>query len=302
MTARLFRVVVVLVLTLGLFVNRPVAQEPANDSLEGIVVEDSSFGYKLYRPRPVVWPVPDILLSAYMIRWTGPERRRLFLVVRLNGVEDELLSPLIVAFDGTAVRLNLADHPDIDRSGCVPAAVQTIQDEDNLLRRISMARHVQVAYEAPNILLHATLMLEDLDRLRRIVALHDMAGLPPDLPPPKDEVMAPPAGFSNPTLIASTKVPPRYPRKAIVKEKSGQVVLSARVLKDGSVGDMRPFSPPAQSCGFAEAAMEAVKQWKYTPATMNGEPVDANFTIIVNFVLDKPPDHGSRHHRPKHRD
>jgi hypothetical protein len=35
--------------------------------------------------------------------------------------------------------------------------------------------------------------------------------------------------------------------------------------------------------------MEAVKQWKYTPALKDGKPVEVDFTIIVDFVLEKGP-------------
>ena len=37
--------------------------------------------------------------------------------------------------------------------------------------------------------------------------------------------------------------------------------------------------------GFEDAALAAVKQWRYEPATQNGRPVDVYFTVVVDFTL-----------------
>ncbi len=293
MTQRVLRAVVVAALPFGLFVNQPGAQECKGDPLEGIVVKDSPNGDTFYQPRPIVWPVPDIFLSAFMVR-SGSGTRTLVLGVVLNGVHDDVLGPLALSIDGSAVSLKLKDHPRIDTSGCVPTATQTIRDDDNLVRKISLAADVQVAYEAPKVRLKAALTREDLERFQRIIALHDMEVLPPAPPPSKDpsqdwrRFATPTEDVSNPTIIISSKVEPRYPPEAIAKGKSGQVVLAARILKDGTVGTMRPVSISAGGCGLAEAAMEAVKQWRYTPAMKNGQPVEADFTIVVDFALENP--------------
>jgi hypothetical protein len=42
--------------------------------------------------------------------------------------------------------------------------------------------------------------------------------------------------------------------------------------------------------GLSEAAVDAVKQWNFKAATLNGEAVDVIFNLTVNFKLDKPPD------------
>jgi outer membrane biosynthesis protein TonB len=41
---------------------------------------------------------------------------------------------------------------------------------------------------------------------------------------------------------------------------------------------------------LSEAAVDAIKQWLFKPATMNGQAVEVIFTLTVNFKLDKPKD------------
>ena len=41
----------------------------------------------------------------------------------------------------------------------------------------------------------------------------------------------------------------------------------------------------APDYGFEEAAVEAIRQWRYRPATRNGQPVSVYFTVLVEFKL-----------------
>ena len=92
-------------------------------------------------------------------------------------------------------------------------------------------------------------------------------------------------GVSNPELIPSTKVPPIYPKASRKAKVPGQVVLQIVVHKDGTVGDAIVLKSPGEKLGFDEAAIAAVKQWRYKPSLQNGKPVDVYFTIVVSFVL-----------------
>jgi TonB family protein len=89
-------------------------------------------------------------------------------------------------------------------------------------------------------------------------------------------------GVTNPELIEATKVPPRYPDAARKAKISGRVTLQAVVKKDGSVGDIQVLQSPDPKFGFVEAAIAAVKQWRYKPAMQNGRPIDVYFTIVVD--------------------
>jgi periplasmic protein TonB len=60
------------------------------------------------------------------------------------------------------------------------------------------------------------------------------------------------------------------------------VVLKALIDSEGNVEDVERISgEPA----LASAATEAVKQWKYKPYLLNGQPVSAQFEISINFSL-----------------
>jgi protein TonB len=94
-------------------------------------------------------------------------------------------------------------------------------------------------------------------------------------------------GVTNPELIASSKIVPRYPELARRAKVQGQVILQAVVHKDGTVGEVTVLKTPGAKLGFDEAAMQAVKQWRYKPGLQNGKPVDVYFTIIVDFYLSQ---------------
>jgi protein TonB len=78
------------------------------------------------------------------------------------------------------------------------------------------------------------------------------------------------------------QVTPQYPSQARQERVQGTVVLQAVIAKDGSVEKLSIVSGPSQ---LTKAAMEAVKQWRYRPFALNGEPVEADTQINVNFKL-----------------
>lgn len=79
-------------------------------------------------------------------------------------------------------------------------------------------------------------------------------------------------------------VPPEYPVRARKKGTTGEVRLSLLVGVDGRVRDVRVLS--AQPPGvFDQAAIAAVRQWTYTPATYEGQPVATRVTQPVVFDL-----------------
>jgi TonB family protein len=93
-------------------------------------------------------------------------------------------------------------------------------------------------------------------------------------------------GGTSPRLIPSTRVEPEYPVIARLAWIEGRVVFKAIILKDGSVGDLEILLVKPPGMGFDESATEAVRQWRYEPSILNGRPVDAWFTIAVEFTLD----------------
>ncbi|MFZ0320314.1 MAG: energy transducer TonB [Candidatus Sulfotelmatobacter sp.] len=88
------------------------------------------------------------------------------------------------------------------------------------------------------------------------------------------------AGVTNGLLIR--RVQPNYPPLARQARISGTVVLRAVIGKDGSIENLQLVSGHPM---LAPAAIEAVKQWKYKPYLLNGEPVEVDTEVQVNFTL-----------------
>jgi protein TonB len=116
-----------------------------------------------------------------------------------------------------------------------------------------------------------------------MVAAHGQVG--GDEPGGKPETSVP-APVSKPERISSAamqgrlirKVDPVYPRNASRME--ARVVLRATIGKDGRVESVEAVQGPDPLRG---AAIDAVKQWKYKPYLLNGEPVEVETTIVVEF-------------------
>ena len=87
-------------------------------------------------------------------------------------------------------------------------------------------------------------------------------------------------GVSQGLLIR--KVQPNYPPLARQARIQGNVVLTAEISKDGSIENLRLVSGHPM---LAPAAIEAVKQWKYKPYFLNGEPVEVETQVTVIFSL-----------------
>jgi protein TonB len=77
-------------------------------------------------------------------------------------------------------------------------------------------------------------------------------------------------------------VPPQYPTEAGRARIEGTVVLMAMIGKDGTVKDVRVESGLPI---LAQAAIDAVKQWRYKPYLIAGEPVEVDSCITINFTL-----------------
>jgi len=75
---------------------------------------------------------------------------------------------------------------------------------------------------------------------------------------------------------------PTYPPLAKQARISGAVVLQAEISKDGSIQNLHVISGHPM---LIQNALEAVKRWKYKPYILNGEPVEVETQITVNFTL-----------------
>ena len=87
-------------------------------------------------------------------------------------------------------------------------------------------------------------------------------------------------GVSQGLLVR--KVNPAYPPLARQARIQGTVILQAEISKTGDIQNLRLISGHPM---LAPAAIEAVKQWKYKPYLLNGEPVEVETQVQVNFTL-----------------
>jgi TonB family protein len=75
-------------------------------------------------------------------------------------------------------------------------------------------------------------------------------------------------------------VPPEYPMLAKVQHVSGRVQIEAVIDTSGNVAGVKVISGPAL---LHRAALDAVKQWKYSPAILDGQPTITHVTVNVDF-------------------
>jgi TonB family protein len=84
------------------------------------------------------------------------------------------------------------------------------------------------------------------------------------------------------------EVRPEYPEAARQAGIEGTISLEAIIGKDGTVVNHRVLNTLADP-SLAKAASQAVKQWRYQPTLLNGEPIEVVTTITINFRLSEQP-------------
>ena len=110
----------------------------------------------------------------------------------------------------------------------------------------------------------------------------DLVGAQPNAPKPVLQTLSVSQGVSQGLLLK--KVQPSYPKNALVLRIEGAVQLLATVSKSGDITRVKILSGDSQ---LTRAASDAVKQWKYKPYLLNGEPVEIQTEISINFKLPK---------------
>ena len=135
-------------------------------------------------------------------------------------------------------------------------------------------------------------LIAEADALRaRAMAVHTtegmaMVGGAPNPPPPP----AAPGASGAPVRVggnikAPTKtqhVNPIYPQEALDARVTGMVIIEATINPEGSVETATVLRSVPM---LDQAALDAVKQWRFTPTLLNGLPVPVIMTVTVNFTL-----------------
>ena len=97
------------------------------------------------------------------------------------------------------------------------------------------------------------------------------------------QVYAPGQPIRNPLL--KSKVDPHYSREAMQAKIQGEVQLDAIIETDGSVNVLGIKKSLDKTFGLDDAAIEAAKQWRFDPGTLNGKPVRVRVTLVMEFKL-----------------
>ena len=100
----------------------------------------------------------------------------------------------------------------------------------------------------------------------------------PSSPPPTRVRI--PDNVTAASIISQAK--PQYPPKARESHIEGDVVLHAVIDKEGKISEVQVLSGDDL---LAKSALEAVRQWRYKPIIINGEPADVETTITITFSL-----------------
>ncbi len=103
---------------------------------------------------------------------------------------------------------------------------------------------------------------------------------PPPPPPPAPKLVRIGGNIQAPQLVK--RVEPTYPELALVAKVTGLVILEASVSADGIVTDVRVL----RSVKFLDqAAVDAVKQWRYAPLVLNGTATPFVLSVTLNFSV-----------------
>lgn len=113
------------------------------------------------------------------------------------------------------------------------------------------------------------------------VAAAFAVGLPVAPPTPPNERLRAGTDVELPTLLE--RIQPEYPALAVRAGRECTMVLESLIGKTGEVLDIKIL----RGCGmgFDESALDAVYQWRYTPTTVNGRPVEVIANVTVRFQL-----------------
>jgi TonB family protein len=231
-------------------------------------------------------PLPDVgevlsdeLMADYLTQWDphsdNPEIRRLFALRGLSEVTRQAarLQPAGGTVAGAA-RIGATRwriEMDVQRSGRHARFAARIYRDDELLSAPTILSElgekaiVSTSSEGDPAFLFVVVQADDWSAVQ--------ARLP--LPAGATEPVA-----SHPRVI--TKVPPVYPPSEREAGRQGIVVLALRVDRQGTVGDARVVKSLGPA--FDEAALTAVRQWRFEPVRRDGRAVDSELNITINFV------------------
>lgn len=82
--------------------------------------------------------------------------------------------------------------------------------------------------------------------------------------------------------LLTHSVAPIYPPNAREARIQGSVLFGVVIAKDGTIKELKVISGPT---ALVDSAATSVRQWRFRPYTLNGNPVEVETQVTVNFVL-----------------
>lgn len=112
-------------------------------------------------------------------------------------------------------------------------------------------------------------------------------------------IATPPASAGEPETIYTVEgevqpprkihaVAPAYPADAKAERATGVVIVRTVIDTSGAVREAKVVQTPRED--LAAASLEAVRQWRFEPATLDGEPVTVYYQLTINFRLAEEED------------
>lgn len=161
-----------------------------------------------------------------------------------------------------------------------PRPRQEVRAPDAGVREAPLAPIVEVPPSHPRPVLDARAEAAAFNESTPLAATFAV-GLPVAPPTPPNGRLRAGADVELPTLLE--RVQPAYPELAVRARRECTMVLESLIGRTGEVLDVKIL----RGCGlgFDESALEAVYQWRYTPTTVNGRPVEVIANVTVRFQL-----------------
>ena len=239
--------------------------------LPGGVPADTNLSAPPPSPPPKALPVGDNVMRAQLIKMVMPKYSPLAAQAHLTG---SVLFHVILAKDGTVTQIDIVSgHPLLVQAAL--DAVKQWQYEPTLLNGEAVEVDTTVTV---NFQLDKKPSKDGADSNTNSVEA------PAPAPPSDQDAAKPvrvPGKVQQTRLIRAVK--PVYPDLARQARIQGVVRLKAIIAKDGTVHDVEVVSGHAQ---LVQAAVDAVRKWRYQPTLLNGLPVEVLTTIDVVFYLN----------------
>lgn len=163
------------------------------------------------------------------------------------------------------IRLQIAPEPGAKVATAAPLKVKS-----------SIAKNTKAAADDSSAPLPSTLAVDDANSS----ALNSVVAAPSATAKPSLASLKISQGVSQGLLIK--RVDPKYPASALTMHVQGAVLLDATINREGMISDVSVVKGDKV---LARAATDAVKQWRYKPYYLDGQPVEIQTQITINFKL-----------------